>query len=238
MTFEITNSREGKTTHAGVLEFTAEEGRIYLPQWMMASLKLSEGDLVTVKNTSLPTGHFVKIQPQRVDFLDISDPKTVLERVFRDFSTLTQGDIISVLYNGKVYDILVMEIKPAGKGISILETDLEVDFAPPVGYVEPTRKPVIQKTEMKIDTHVVERGTEKFVPFVGSGSHLAKGHDVAGHGERPERPKALHLPPGKLFFGYQVKPFEKKDGEKEPEKEKIGFQGQGNTLRAAKKPKK
>lgn len=63
-----------------------------------------------------------------------------LENVFRNFSTLTKGDIISISYNRKIYDILVMEIKPdrAPKhGISIIETDLEVDFAPPLGYVEP-----------------------------------------------------------------------------------------------------
>ena len=33
-----------------------------------------------------------------------------------------------------------MEIKPEGAGISLLDTDLEVDFAPPKGYVEPKRK--------------------------------------------------------------------------------------------------
>jgi ubiquitin fusion degradation protein 1 len=32
-----------------------------------------------------------------------------------------------------------METKPGGEGIVILDTDLEVDFAPPVGYVEPER---------------------------------------------------------------------------------------------------
>jgi hypothetical protein len=32
-----------------------------------------------------------------------------------------------------------METKPEGKGISIVETDLSVDFAPPVGYVEPEK---------------------------------------------------------------------------------------------------
>ena len=60
-----------------------------------------------------------------------------LENAFRNFNTLTQGDIVSISYNKKTFDILIMEIKPSGKGISILETDLEVDFAPPLGYVEP-----------------------------------------------------------------------------------------------------
>ena len=34
-----------------------------------------------------------------------------------------------------------MEITPPGPAISCIDTDLEVDFAPPVGYVEPEYKP-------------------------------------------------------------------------------------------------
>lgn len=64
-----------------------------------------------------------------------------LENALRNFSTLTQGDNIEISYNDKIYGILVMEIKPPGVGISIVETDLEVDFAPPVGYQEPTPQP-------------------------------------------------------------------------------------------------
>ncbi|ORZ21042.1 ubiquitin fusion degradation protein UFD1 [Lobosporangium transversale] len=139
MLFEL--SRGSHSTHAGVLEFIAEEGRVYLPHWMMKTLTLSEGDLVTVKSVELPLGSFVKIQPQSVDFLDISDPKAVLENALRNFSTLTVGDNIEISYNDKIYGILVMEIRPPSVGISIVETDLEVDFAPPVGYQEPTPVP-------------------------------------------------------------------------------------------------
>lgn len=34
MLFELINGAKGKSTHAGVLEFTAEEGRCYLPFWV------------------------------------------------------------------------------------------------------------------------------------------------------------------------------------------------------------
>ena len=105
----------------------------------MQTLLLEEGSIVQVKNTTLPLGSFVKIQPQSVDFLNITDPKAVLENAFRNFSTLTKGDIISIKYNSKIYDFLVMEVRPNDHGISIIETDLEVDFAPPVGYVEPPK---------------------------------------------------------------------------------------------------
>lgn len=34
MLFEVINGRQNKLTHAGVLEFIAEEGKIYLPFWV------------------------------------------------------------------------------------------------------------------------------------------------------------------------------------------------------------
>jgi ubiquitin fusion degradation protein 1 len=62
-----------------------------------------------------------------------------LEQALRNFTALTQGDKIEISYNSIIFGLLVMETKPGGEGISILDTDLEVDFAPPVGYVEPER---------------------------------------------------------------------------------------------------
>ena len=65
----------------------------------------------------------------------------------RNFSALTQGDIIEISYNTIVFGLLVMETHPGGEGICVIDTDLEVDFAAPVGYVEPERpKPAPQST--------------------------------------------------------------------------------------------
>ena len=109
---------------------------------MMDTLALSVGDLLQIKSTDLPPGQFIKLQPQSPSFLDISDPKAVLENAFRNFACLTVGDIFTFAYNDTVYSIQVLETKPthATKGaIGVLETDLEVDFAPPIGYEEPKR---------------------------------------------------------------------------------------------------
>ena len=46
MLFEVTNAKERKSTHCGVLEFVADEGVVYLPYWMMQNLLLGEGDIV------------------------------------------------------------------------------------------------------------------------------------------------------------------------------------------------
>ncbi|CAR28986.1 hypothetical protein ZYGR_0W00140 [Zygosaccharomyces rouxii] len=142
MLFELTANENGKVTHGGVLEFIAEEGRAYLPQWMMETLGVQPGSLLKIGSTDLPLGQFVKIQPQSVDFLDITDPKAVLENVLRKFSTLTVDDIIEINYNDSLYRIKVLEVKPdtSSRGVCVIETDLVTDFAPPVGYVEPDYK--------------------------------------------------------------------------------------------------
>ncbi|KAI8325146.1 UFD1-domain-containing protein [Martensiomyces pterosporus] len=183
---------EGKITHCGVLEFTAEEGRVYLPDWMMDLLSLTPGAHVEVTNVSMPLGKFVKLQAQSPDFLDITDPRAVLENALRNFSALTVGDIIAIEYNDKIYKMGVLEIKPEASAINIVETDLSVDFAPPLGYVEPSRpgtaaggsnsslqdisRPAssIAKDVKKKEMDVKDRmDGDRFVPFRGSGLRLS-----------------------------------------------------------------
>mmetsp|Transcript_15935 Transcript_15935/g.60727 ORF Transcript_15935/g.60727 Transcript_15935/m.60727 type:complete len:332 (+) Transcript_15935:65-1060(+) len=136
MLFNVTNEASGKSTHCGVLEFSAEEGKCHLPYWVMQNLLASEGSLISIRNVSLPKATFVKFQPQHVDFLDISDPRAVLEYTLRSYSCLTLGDHICVPYNDKNYYLEVKELQPA-EAASIIETDCNVDFEAPVGYQEP-----------------------------------------------------------------------------------------------------
>ncbi|KAG0232950.1 ubiquitin fusion degradation protein [Mortierella sp. GBA43] len=221
-------------------------GKIILPQSALAKL----GDLVTVKSAKLELGSFVKIQPQSVDFLDISDPKAVLENALRNFSTLTVGDNIEISYNDTIYGILVMEIKPPEVGISIVETDLEVDFAPPVGYQEPTPtprgRPVIEsKLRKEVEKRIATPDSAKRVPFEGQGQSLSsKGKSAAKNAGKmfpskadsdaaadkdvdlldkngTEAPAALNLPLGNLYFGYKyIPPKTEEDKLKEMEKAK------------------
>ncbi|KAI1388357.1 UFD1-domain-containing protein [Hypoxylon trugodes] len=138
---ELVNGEKERQTHAGVLEFVAEEGRAYIPQWMMQTLQLDVGDMIQIKSTSLELAKMVKLQPQSTNFLDISDPKAVLEKAFRNFATLTKGDVFNFEYNDEVYEVAVLEVKPETDkmGVCMIETDVSVEFAPPVGYVEPQK---------------------------------------------------------------------------------------------------
>lgn len=108
----------------------------------MQTLLLDTGDLLQVKSTDLPSAALVKLQPQDVNFLDITDPKAVLEKAFRNFSTLTKDDIFSFKYNDTIYSVAVLEVKPTSNkmGVCMIETDVSVDFAAPLGYKEPEYK--------------------------------------------------------------------------------------------------
>lgn len=175
MLFELSNPSFGKVSHCGVLEFVADEGLIYLPYWMMENMLLQEGDILQVKNASLSKGTFVKLQPHTQDFLDVSNPKAILENTLRNYSCLTTGDTIMVPYNNKKFYINIVETKPS-PAISIIETDCEVDFAPPLDYKEPEKPAKLAKADLKNKT--MPEGEEeptkrtKFNSFSGSARRL------------------------------------------------------------------
>lgn len=152
--------RYTRESYAGVLEFIAEEGNVHLPAWQMRALGLNEGDRLRVTGTTLPKGRLVKIQPQTVDFLEISDPKAVLEQALRNYSALTPGDIIEFKYNCLTFEVLILHVEPEAPAIAITDTDLEVDFAAPKGYVEPPPRvrtpPPTMASKLKIDTEAAD----------------------------------------------------------------------------------
>ncbi|KAF6150331.1 hypothetical protein GIB67_034030 [Kingdonia uniflora] len=166
MLFNISNPAAERVSHCGVMEFTAEEGAVYLPQWMMENMHLLEGGIVYVKSSSLKKGTYVKLQPHTKDFLVISNPKVILEIALRNFSCLTVGDTIMVPYNDKKFYIDILDAKPS-REVTIIETDCEVDFAPPLDYVErPKPTPSIPLGKAATKEEIVEE-KPKFTAFTG-----------------------------------------------------------------------
>ena len=246
---------------------------------IMQTLLLEPGDLLQVKSTDLPLGSFIKLQPQDSSFLDISDPKAVLENAFRNFACLTKGDIFTFSYNDSVYSVAVLEAKPEhpSQAVCTIETDLSVDFAPPVGYKEPERtsgnstpRNVMAGKGGTLHAQGTMAQAINYAAIAPSATTAAKGANavssnfltgghklskkgsktptpqastpVAGHSTNPPKtvrrtngPQPLRLPPGKLFFGYELKPVKTKEGADEGEpKQPKHFEGAGNTLRKKK----
>ena len=251
----------------------------------MKTLDLEVGDLLQIKSTDLPPGRLIRLQAQDTSFLNISDPRAVLENAFRNFSCLTKGDIFTFSYCDQTYDMAVLEVKPDGEkhAVVTMETDLEVDFATPLGYEEPKKTSGTSTPRSGLGGGNVAGGPVHFQGTMAQSinyASIAPGSDTAAAGARaissnflfgghrlknskaPITPQAstpvagmstnpaaaaqprnttgpqpLRLPPGKLFFGYEVKPVRKREeGEEEISKDekKHNFQGQGQKLRQKK----
>jgi len=230
--FSLRNPVADRTTHCGVLEFVAEEGRIYIPYWMFRNLCLQEGQRVTVKSGNLPKGDFVKFQPQSPEFIDIHNPKAVLERVLRKFACLTKGDTISLNYNDHEYELCVLECKPAD-AISIIECDLNVDFATPIGYVPPTR----QAAPVEEDEPAPLVVDSDFTAFAGQGNVLGRrkkkiATDLTASPNIIVRGPDLDFKIGKIVFTRAIPVVGGGDG---AEFEFEAFTGTGNTIKQKRK---
>uniref|UniRef100_A0A915HKM7 Ubiquitin fusion degradaton protein n=1 Tax=Romanomermis culicivorax TaxID=13658 RepID=A0A915HKM7_ROMCU len=245
MLFKLTNTNPAsqRTTHAGVIEFHNEEGKCYMPYWMMRNLLLAEGDLILVDYSSLPTATYVKLQPQSTDFLDITNPRAVLELKLRNFACLTKSDMFNINYNNKNYEFLVEELKPAN-AVCILECDMNVEFSAPVGYQEPKRE---GKEVNKLDDHHEEEPS--FTPFSGKG-YRSDGKEKGtqgssdGAGARSSRLLAQTAPkrgipnydykPGKLTFIHAPIPKTSIENGSKDEDPFKAFSGAGQKLKNTK----
>ncbi|KJJ34656.1 ubiquitin fusion degradation protein [Aspergillus flavus AF70] len=85
--------------------------------------------LVTVHVEQLPKGAYVRLRPLEAGY-DPEDWKALLERYLRDnFTTLSTGEVLQVSGGQhESFRFLVDKIEPAGDGICIIDTDLEVDI--------------------------------------------------------------------------------------------------------------
>ncbi|KAF8932539.1 ubiquitin fusion degradation protein UFD1-domain-containing protein [Dissophora ornata] len=132
LTFQIRNPANRLLTHGGVKEFSAAEGQVRLPAWMMSSLSLSEGDQVMVKYMPLLKGVWAKFRPLSPDYMEILNFRALLEAALRtNYTTLTRGEVLKVHQGAKEFGFVVEELKPEpGLAVCITDTDLEVDIEP------------------------------------------------------------------------------------------------------------
>ena len=112
MTFRVVNTQVKKKTYCGVLEFVAEEGTCYMPYWMMENLMVGEGDEILITSVSLQKGTFVEIQPHKTAFIDLYNPKAILETELTNYSCLMEGDTINIHYQGQDFLIDIVKCKP------------------------------------------------------------------------------------------------------------------------------
>lgn len=128
-----------RRTHAGVLEFVAQEGTVGLPPKVAASLcERAAGsgaaaqlpDALQVKFVRLEKGKFASLQPRGAGFGEREiDFKKILERSLKAHTTLTVGDVLFVRHGKETFEVAVAELQPE-EAVNILNTDLEVALLP------------------------------------------------------------------------------------------------------------
>ena len=120
----------------------------------MENLGIEMGSQIklTLLNYQIEKGSKVKLKPHTSNFLEIMDHKHFLERhLVKLYTTLTQGQTIRVPYQESDLFIDILECEP-NETISIIDTDLEVDFEAPWDYVEPS--PIEEKKEVETNPSI------------------------------------------------------------------------------------
>ena len=144
MFFKITNIENSFGQVCGVQEFTAPPGVVLVPYHILDGLGLSEGSTVNIDLSTPPDGSYIKLQPHKTEFIELPDPKALLEKALSvNYPVVTEGHTITIQNpeNDKVYHIDIVKTEPSPI-IKIIDVNINVDFDAPLDYVPP---PPIEK---------------------------------------------------------------------------------------------
>lgn len=173
-----------------VHEFTSTEGLIIMPYYIMEELGIQEGSDVNIDYVNPPKGSYLKIRPHKTEFINLKDPKAVLEHIMsKDYPVITEGETIVIDYKdiGKRFRLDIVKTEPS-EIIKTIDTDLNLDFDTPLDYVEPpkvdisrvnnsvgeTKTTNLNNQNVKISPNRANKlnnfkKTDGFVPFSGKG---------------------------------------------------------------------
>ncbi|KIH92546.1 ubiquitin fusion degradation protein [Sporothrix brasiliensis 5110] len=145
LTFRLASASTGKSVYAGIREFSAREGEVVLSDYLTRALGLGldesksshatdamdTTDRLVVTFYPLPKGTFVHLRPLAAGY-NPADWRPLLERQLREgYTTLTRGAEFTVRSGHGTADEFRFRVdgfKPAGDGICVVDTDLEVDI--------------------------------------------------------------------------------------------------------------
>ncbi|CAK9035797.1 Ubiquitin fusion degradation protein 1 homolog (UB fusion protein 1) [Durusdinium trenchii] len=143
LTFAVSLSTRGAggSTHAGVAEFTAEEGTVGVPPRVALCLTKGSGldtldavGQVEIRYVKLPRCRKSRVvfQPRGEGFhaggmkVVSLDLEHVLLETLRGHTALTQGDWLPIRHQGQTYELMVRELEPETE-MALIDTDLTVE---------------------------------------------------------------------------------------------------------------
>jgi ubiquitin fusion degradation protein 1 len=147
MTFMCTSLKTNKSICCGVVEFTADERTMFMPQWMMDNIAINDGDDIALKNVNLPKGKYIKFKPLNKEFFKLNNPKAILEHYLQNFKTLSDGSNICINYLNRNFNVQIVETVPS-KAICVNNADINMDIVNSFSKEEnDTKKDILKKTE-------------------------------------------------------------------------------------------
>jgi len=190
MFFKVTNKELNFGQVCGVHEFSAPPAICHVPYHVMDNLAITEGSTVEIEKVCPVKGTYIKLRPHETAFINLSNPKAVLEKIMsKDYPVVTEGQTIEIFYEElkKTFRIDIVKAEPT-EIISIINTDINVDFDTPCDYVEPKKTPPPTPPSPKMlspgnqQNKIISRRaqiedmqsptTKSFVPFSGQGHRL------------------------------------------------------------------
>ncbi|CAD8104119.1 unnamed protein product [Paramecium primaurelia] len=195
MIFKIQSTQSQKFTYVGVLEFVAEEGTCIIPDWLFENMNFFDNCWVIISlEQSLPLGKLIKIQPHETAFIDLPDPRAILENQLRNYICLTQGETITITFNKNKYMIDIVSVTPQTDKLAVCinEADVEIDFLQPLDYTEAPPQKLI-KTNSTLGVEQEQQQQQQSV-FTGKGIRLDGKTGVAQPRKQSEDVKIVAEP--------------------------------------------
>ena len=123
--------------HCGVLDFSAPEGMIIIPSWIMGQMSIQGGDYVSLSRVTeeIQPAESATFQHVNDSFYDlVEDAGACLEICLgSSYTALTKGQILRVFYQGNEFNFVVKELEPE-RFASLIDSELAVQLLPPPGY--------------------------------------------------------------------------------------------------------
>ncbi|KAF8821075.1 ubiquitin fusion degradation protein UFD1AP [Cardiosporidium cionae] len=129
-----------------VLDFRSPENFIFVPPWMMQTLKLRlvwenrPRDIVRCQYTKLPEGSQISLRPHSKSFFSIKNYQDFLEKELRHYSCVTRGSTITLFHDHHIYLMDIVNASSDGKNsleaVSIQDCDVSTIFLPPLSGSE------------------------------------------------------------------------------------------------------
>ena len=126
--FKLDTEAMVRDVYVSVLEFSAEDGIIFLPKILMDNCFIRDYEGVTLQYICAPKGSEIIFQPEDDSFYDIVDNKELLEtHISHNYKILQLGDRIGFMYDNKEIFLEITHLEPCDVVLAH-ETEMVLDY--------------------------------------------------------------------------------------------------------------